>query len=457
METQTPSSIATSSGDGASHKTNDELTSASAAVVSAFGRGHWIARELARAGWTVTLLETTPHMGAWDPVDWETPFGLFDTESLLATQRQQWFEEAATVEVASGFTLWLKNALFEGRGPLVDFFTKKFQISDEVRSYLFELGIQPTKRIHSSIRKLQESSFQNNWLAQLAHQLASSVYQENHRALSSGCPLPVYAPWIQRTWTAASFEASLKACERDGVRVLRAAKIGDVRVEGRDVVELRLVDHGTAIAAKSFIWTLTSEETTRFSESLQKSLFPAGVIKPEWCWLRYRFGFKAKTDLLHLPEAFVLLGSLQLPWTHGNLAVARKLSSGSDVTGFDVWIRQPAHFRFAKAYIHKLGQELLEEWARRFPMAEPFLQNYPAEEAENLAQLGAPRLPVFQEQVMDQLKPAKIRNLFFDSSEQWGALDSLSQFHHQTRIFARLKELKVAWDAAALKKQGARP
>ena len=56
-------------------------------IVSAYGRGHWLAEELVKQKWTVSLFDVTGALGDWEPEDWEGPWGFFDTSDLLPTQR----------------------------------------------------------------------------------------------------------------------------------------------------------------------------------------------------------------------------------------------------------------------------------------------------------------------------------------------------------------------------------
>ena len=81
-------------------------------LVSAFGRGHWLAARLAYEGFKVKLLDLSSFLGPWISEDREGPYGFFRDESLTELQTLRIEEEGYQDLVKPGFTLWLK------RGPI---------------------------------------------------------------------------------------------------------------------------------------------------------------------------------------------------------------------------------------------------------------------------------------------------------------------------------------------------
>ena len=70
------------------------------AIVSIFGRGHWLAVELAKVGIPVALVDVTPDQGPWSEVDQLGPFGSFKAEILL--------EQNVKLQ-SQGVCLWLND------------------------------------------------------------------------------------------------------------------------------------------------------------------------------------------------------------------------------------------------------------------------------------------------------------------------------------------------------------
>src|SRR4051794_13320435 len=88
------------------------------AIVSAFGRGNWLAAELADLGLKVSLVDVSEALGRWTPEDWEGPFGLLKAEFLKTSQLERLNEEDYFDSVDEGFVVWLKDGPLDLKGPL---------------------------------------------------------------------------------------------------------------------------------------------------------------------------------------------------------------------------------------------------------------------------------------------------------------------------------------------------
>ena len=75
-------------------------------IVSAFGRGHWLAAELADNHFSVLLLDISESLGRWAPEDWEGPFGLLQNKSLTSSQNERLVEEDYHDNIPEGVVLW---------------------------------------------------------------------------------------------------------------------------------------------------------------------------------------------------------------------------------------------------------------------------------------------------------------------------------------------------------------
>ncbi len=76
-------------------------------VVSAFGRGNWLAAELARQGLSTTMVDVSDALGRWAPEDWEGPFGYFQSEAVTESLSTRLHVEDFSDGVDEGFVFWL--------------------------------------------------------------------------------------------------------------------------------------------------------------------------------------------------------------------------------------------------------------------------------------------------------------------------------------------------------------
>ncbi|RYZ83513.1 MAG: hypothetical protein EOP06_19855 [Proteobacteria bacterium] len=82
-------------------------------IVSAHGRGHWLAAELHREHIPVTVIDVSSKLGVWPPEDLEGPFGFLKSEELTPSQSERVFAEDAYISVDEGFTTWLPDGPLE--------------------------------------------------------------------------------------------------------------------------------------------------------------------------------------------------------------------------------------------------------------------------------------------------------------------------------------------------------
>ena len=87
-------------------------------IVSIYGRGNWLASELAGRGWKVSLVDVSEKMGEWEPEDCETPFGMFETSDLIPSQSTRLSDEGESVVLPNGMTILLPDGPIEFKGEL---------------------------------------------------------------------------------------------------------------------------------------------------------------------------------------------------------------------------------------------------------------------------------------------------------------------------------------------------
>lgn len=414
-------------------------------VVSAFGRGNWLAGEIQSSlNCDVQLVDVSESLGRWAPEDWEGPFGLLQSERTTQTQNARLDEEDYADPVEEGFCVWTKSGPFDLRGTHSPYLLEKRGVSSEVQEYLSCFDTLTEKRKIELKRNIEKLPFQSSWLACLAHSIAGVNYTSNSAAISKNKPLPVFSPYSVRRASRRGVEKSWDWLRAQGVKTYTKAKIQDISILGQQIqgVEIQS-DWSGVLRADQLIWSLSGLETKRLGAKFEQMLFSDVVVEPDWVWVRYRFDL-GKTELSEsLPMKFVVIEDLALPWTHANLQLIQKTSARDN---YDIWARIPAMHRFQKQYLENVGQEIIDILKKRLPASEPHILDYPQDYLYDEVVLGPARFYLYNENRLDKIKRKFYKNIHHDSSDLVENLDWTDQFSHQRDVFGFLKSWKLEWD-----------
>ncbi len=418
--------------------TETKLPGYDVVAVSIFGRGNWLAAELQRQGLKVALVDLSREMGRWTPEDWEGPVGLFRSEALTGSQLARLLEDDFHNEVENGFTVWPPGGPLELRGPISSFLLDKWKVPSILRTYLENYDSLSESEAESLRSHLNELGFEQAWLGHLAHQLASNSFCGNAYGLNHGTPLSLFSAHSIRRVSRKGVEDSLKWCESLGVDVYRNSSILDLSMVKNELHSAEVVGGWSGVVKGSkWIWSLSSEETYRLPEFTSKKLFPYGYLESQWCWMRFRVDLGTGNVADALPDKFVVIGNLSLPWAHSNLVILqRTLSKGH----FDFWIRIPTQSRFQKEYIEKFYNEVVEMLRERLPGVSMVNVEMPQDYLYNYLELGPPRFPLYDLRELQSFRKRLLSNLFFDGPECGTNLDWVGQFRVQNRILGEIIE-----------------
>ncbi|QDK37744.1 hypothetical protein [Bdellovibrio sp. NC01] len=418
-------------------------------LVSAFGRGHWLAAALAQEGIKTTLVDVSSKLGVWPTEDIEGPFGFFRNERISESQVDRLYSEDAFEEVPNGFSLWLPEGPVEFKGPLTKFNLDKLPLANPIKENLFSSG--QDKNSKQLYKNLNAFTFEQSWLLHFAHQYASTTYKPNALAATEGESLPLLSSFFVRQATRAGLERSLNWLREKGVEVLEPQQIMDASFgPGRSVTGLEISGSGEKqglFRLEQIVWMLSSEESYFLNERLGKYFFPEGPLESEWCWVRYRVGLKQCFERDSLPLHTVVLDDVYSPWTHENLMVLQRTSLADQ---FDVWLRIPTVQRFNKEYLTTRSMRMNQHLSRRMSLAEPQVLNFPQEYYYTYAQLGAPRHPVFSEKQQARRGKTSYSNLHLDGPEMWPHYSWGASFAQNERIQGRIT---AWWKEKLLKEQ----
>ncbi len=396
-------------------------------VVSAFGRGHWLAQEASAKGLKVTLVDSSSLLGRWESEDWQGPFGIFSEAELKPSQRSQLSHEGPVIPVKEGLVVWPRSGPLDTRGWVAGVQTQNIEPLRQLQEHL-QAWTGASESTKEKLRKRAcDMSFSQSWLIHLAHQWAAKVHCPQHQGALCADPLPVFSEHGLRRSSRNGLKRSLKECEKRGVKVLADCQPWDIAIE-RGLwrgLEVRGEWSG-ALTAESIVWTLTSEETSRFSRGLAQILFPSGPLEPMWVWVRYSLRWELGEYSKILPNHLILFEDERLPWAHENfLSVVR----GAQTSAVDVWVKIPAHVRFQRHFLEAMGESILALLRKKIPFSQPALVAHPKEHTYEHELLGPSLYPVFDSPALVRLKKLRLPNLFYCSADTAGArLDVWDRF-----------------------------
>jgi len=414
-------------------------------IVSAYGRGHWLAAELKALGLSVVLIDTSENIGRLPPEDIEGPVGLFQSETMPTSFRASLDSEDYADAVEDGFVVWLKNTgPIDVRGSHSAQLLAQNGISADVRNYIEQYDQWTPKQRADQLKKWKNAPFSEIWFALLAHSLASPASTEASEAMEHGRPLPLFAPYSVRRVTRRGAEKSLEALANLGVKVLTNAKITDIAIRGREMLHVEIASSWSGVVGgECFVWALTSEETARFSAKFVEDLFASGILRSEWIWQRYRFEISGDTVLPSLPLKFLAIEDECLPWSHANMMwVQKTVTPGL----FDVWLRVPAVHRFQRSYHEALAREVAQNLTARLPGSEVKVSEYPQEYTYDELVLGPARVQSYPPRDLRKHRAQSYKNVHFDGPEFYEMMDANGQVQFQRGLFENIKAWKTERD-----------
>jgi len=382
-------------------------------IVSAYGRGNWLAAALSEKNYKVKLVDVSHCMGRWAPEDWEGPFGFFQSEQIRPLQLERLNEQDYADPIDEGFIVWLKDGPIDTKGPLSSFYLEKQGLKEICDRYL-----QGKEEIDFSsfTEELSRLPFNKSWIVYLSYMMASNEYSVGSLNISKEMKcLPLFSPLYVRRVSRRGTEKSLDWCESKNVGVLRNARVIDVSMSGRscDSIEIESSWSGV-LKADQYIWMVTSEETARLSPQVSKAVFPLGILNSSWSWMRYKISLSEEVPVSALPVKFVMIEDIYLPWSHENFCLAQRSVSGNVL---DAWIRLPSQHRFQRTYLEESGERLCKLFDARIPNLKAEIVDMPQDFHYDESELGPNPIPMYDRYELENHALTKFKNIHFESPE----------------------------------------
>ena len=399
-------------------------------IVDVYGRGYWLAFECQKRGYDVSVLDLTSLMGPWSIEDMEGPFGVFGSKKHTPSQINRLTNEGPLILSDRGYVIWLKTGPLELKGPLGSLQLQKSQISDIIVEYLRDH--HSSSEILEFLPRIAHLSFKESWLAHFGHQISSSILMDNAKGITFGRPLPLMSSFYHRKLYKRKDKQNLLnliySFPSKKYTALHATK---------SLLEYVQYQKDKQIKARHVIWMLSSYETHFCFEDTANMLFPKGIMIPKWYWTRYRLSFEKSDILGYLPDHFVILEDIYLPWTHDNMIIVQKTA---DETMIDAWIRLPYAQRFEKDYIKNYGQCIKNSLQDRIPSCNLDIQDWPKELTESPHQMGPSVFTVYDFKERQRFKRASLENVIFEGPEVWTSLGWDGQFYSNKNTLLQLLE-----------------
>ena len=347
-------------------------------ILSALGRGQWLAYALKSQGLEVALVDFFGLTQNWKPEDIEGPFGLFQ-EDISSSEVDFLMAGDALESVPKGFVFWLPSGPLELRGPLYFHRARTLGLHERVKK-----DLQFQKTFSKEERKAWQESclegrFQSLWPIYMAHQIsASHLLPKPCFACSGAEPLSLFSPFFVRYATANGYQRTLDYLSHKGISVYTCKHAPNFSFTRKNPPQLAFIEteKGERIKSPLFISTLSGEESYFVHPHLGKTLWPQGFAKREWSWVRYRLGIEEGPQNTVLPQHFALLQDVQTPWTHANFALVQRTFFPRI---FNLWLRLSSARCFDVIYLKRQVEKVLHFWQKNLLHLKMEVLNYPVE------------------------------------------------------------------------------
>lgn len=376
-------------------------------VVSAYGRGNWLAADLRSRGISVLMMDVSDQLGNWSPEDWEGPFGYFTDETLSPLQAETLQAGDSPILLNTGFTIWEKN------GPI------------EFKSVLTPYRLKNEAWIRSFFKSYSKIHFQDR---------VDAVGELEKK--------PTMMDFYFRRASRMGMQKSIQWVESKSVKVLSKVSVSDLSIDEKKMagsVEYRS-DRPAMQKAAQFVWCLSSEETGMLGASIREKIF--GKFQPEmiWSWLRFRIRMDSSLVRDQLPSHLVVVEDVHLPWTHENCFILQRTFSQEQ---FDLWMLLPTAQRFNKQYLLDRADRVKALLSARLPAVNVLMQDLPQEYAYTYNQIGPSRFGSFGKDLRSSARKMGLKNLHVVGPETWTDYLPQSNFEAQRQV---IEEIEKWWN-----------
>jgi hypothetical protein len=178
-------------------------------------------------------------------------------------------------------------------------------------------------------------------------------------------------------------------------------------------------------------------ETEILSERAFAKLFRSEALTPVWFWARYELELSPSPEQALLPEQFLMIDNVDLPWSHENFVMFRRAATPQR---YHVWMRLPFSQRFQREYLKERVKPVIDALIKHNQRLTAQLVRLPSEADQHSQSLGAPLFPVFKASERSAHGANQLKNLWMSQPETWPTYDWNHIFSSQRQIVSGLRQ-----------------
>ncbi len=386
------------------------VSSRQVVMVSAYGRGAYLALELKRIGFKVTVFDVTSLLPTLSSAEREGPFGVF-LPSHLSDLEKQYLCEDNHYPVPKGFSLFTPKGPVEFQGPLRNFF-KKSRKDFECFYSAFTPSVKGdfSKKISIKNPKTLKREIKSNSILSLSAEWAKNYFSPRKADQNPLNLSPFLENYVLRESSQRYFEEVKSSLKAKGVKwieefitsealELTENDIGqkDNKARSRKNINKKLIENGQNLIpfhlklkkryiqlkfyeeekkADFLIWTLSGPETLKGFSKYMPLIFPKWE-KPLKIWRRFSLSWNQGAFEHIIPPWLWVLPDYKSENVHTlshkfltqdllkQSMILRKNPVHSRLV--DLWLTCPYEKRFNNSFLSELLKPALKRLNILFP------------------------------------------------------------------------------------------
>lgn len=402
------------------------------ALVSAFGRGHFLAQSLAEKGLEVTIFDLSSQFRI-PKSEWAGPFPFL--KSLAFDDRaEDWFTRCEGLEPQPQGLVVVTN-----RGPL------------ELRNQIVERTLAQRGldvRLQQPIAFVPKN-FKSGWLSQVEvagwsaidHNPAELERKSQNRILDLFCKCYALS------------EDFFEPRKLEGVEVVENIQIEDVVVGPNKRIEGLLIkkERSEMRPFDQVVWAMGSQQTNWICPVAAEKIFGSQERAPTYTWVSFEIEMQEDpSGSRHWPAHFVWIEDPAFPWSREHFVTVKTIKktigkstgmsdgklfskpdgnssskTAQDSDGKDckqIWFRWPSHLLYSSPQLTEMIHTICKNFQERFDVGPVQVTKFPLSitEASNVS--GPALFQVYREGTLQKIIEKKGANLHFLNFEATASL-----------------------------------
>ncbi len=416
-----------------------------AVVVDFRERGLWTAIELASRGLKVAFCRLKPDLLGLKEVDCEaSPFPVFGWERLTDTQKLSLTSQFEITNSSYGMDLLTNWGHISFGSSLSQYQCDSLGLSKEVVALMNDQDpatdpVQYSKDFFSVLNSIKRQSFEKRWPVKLFSEFFSNQLEsdDEHSVVNfSKMRGPIHFLG-QRKLGPDNLKALL---DKYAIGCFDNCEVLDIGLKSKTVEAVEVnsqLNFSGLLSLSNLVWCLTTEETMKLPELVNRKLLPSGALYPDWHWTSLNIRISEAASKV-IPASLLLVEDVRLTYASENLILLQKEpnepedSSQTQVSGevfFKAWIKQPVQSRFQTGMRQETASKVVESLCRQLKLLKSEVtwcaDRNEMEKVMVEANSAPVAWPIFSFEKFQDFNSRKFNNLFWQSAE------SAATFSHE--------------------------